>query len=200
MPNSKPVAKSKPPGSAKTRPESVGAFLLLVFLLATGCSADGGPGSPSPEKLPGTTDASPEATVPPEEPRDLLVEQISSGDPGQGPESPQVLLAPSATALSGAIDDAVPPDSGDGTYLAVYWGTKPTGGYSLAVESARLEGDRVTVRLALKEPPPDVILTQALTYPYAVAVVRDLDPLGKDFSFVDKDGQDLGWPIGRVGV
>jgi hypothetical protein len=76
---------------------------------------------------------------------------------------------------------------------------KPTGVYSLAVESARLEGDRVTVRLALQEPPPDAILTQALTYPYAVALVRDLAPRGKDFSFVDQNGQELDWPVYRVG-
>jgi hypothetical protein len=77
---------------------------------------------------------------------------------------------------------------------------KPTGGYSLAVESARLEGDRVTVRLALQEPPPDAILTQALTYPYAMAVIRDLDLLEKDSSFVDQEGQELGWPIRRAGL
>ena len=127
----------------------------------------------------------------PEESRNLPVEQISSGTPGQGPESPEALLAPSAADLSNATGTAVPPDSGDGTYLAVYWGMKPTGVYSLAVESARLEGDRVTVRLALQEPPPDAILTQALTYPYAVALVRDVDPRGKDFSFVDQNGQEL---------
>ena len=52
------------------------------------------------------------------------------------------------------------PDSGSGTYLAAYWGEKPTGGYSMSVRSARLEGSRVIVRLALKEPPRDAILTQ----------------------------------------
>ena len=68
------------------------------------------------------------------------------------------------------------PDSGRGAYLTCYWGEKTTGGYSLGVESARLEGDRVTVALALEEPPSDVILTQALTYPYAMALVPDIDP------------------------
>jgi len=89
-------------------------------------------------------------------------------------------------------------DSGEGTYLAAYWGEKPTGGYSLAVRSARLEGDRVKVRLALEEPPPDAFVTQALTYPYAVAVVWGLDPEGKDFLFVDQRGRRLDWPVRRV--
>jgi hypothetical protein len=152
--------------------------VALLLLLAAACSA----GNDSPS----------------EAPRDLRVERISSGAPGQGPEQPEVVLAPSAAALSEAIGANVP-DSGRGTYLAAYWGEKSTGGYSLAVESARLEGDRVTVRLALKEPPRDAIVTQALTYPYAVAVVRDLDPQGKDFSFTDQDGRELGWPVRLAG-
>jgi hypothetical protein len=151
------------------------AVLVTLLLLLAGCSA--APGS--------------------EEPRDLRVERISSDAPGQGPRHPQAVVAPSAAALSGEIGANVP-DSGSGTYLAVYWGEKPTGGYSMSVRSARLEGSRVTVRLALKEPPRDAILTQALTYPYAVAVIRELDPGGKDFSFVDENGRELGWPVRRV--
>jgi hypothetical protein len=151
------------------------AVLVTLLLLLAGCSA--APGS--------------------EEPRDLRVERISSDAPGQGPRHPQAVVAPSAAALSGEIGANVP-DSGSGTYLAVYWGEKPTGGYSMSVRSARLEGSRVTVRLALREPPRDAILTQALTYPYAVAVIRELDPGGKHFSFVDENGRALGWPVRRV--
>jgi hypothetical protein len=108
-----------------------------------------------------------------------------------------VILAPSASALSEELGASVPPDSGKGTYLISYWGEKPTGGYSLTVESARLRGNRVTVRLALREPPPDAILTQSLTYPYVVAVVHDVDPQ-RDFTFVDQQGRELGWPVRRV--
>jgi hypothetical protein len=153
----------------------LGAGLVMLLLLLAGCST--GDGS--------------------EEPRDLRVERISSDAPGQGPRQPRAVVATSAAALSGEVGANVP-DSGSGTYLAAYWGEKPTGGYSMSVRSARLEGDRVTVRLALKEPPRDAILTQALTYPYAVAVIRGLSPEGKDFSFVDENGRELGWPVRRV--
>jgi hypothetical protein len=146
------------------------AGLVTLLLLLAGCSA--GDGS-----------------------SELRVERISSDAPGQGPRQPRVVVAPSAAALSGAIGANVP-DSGSGTYLAAYWGEKPTGGYSMSVQSARLEGSKVTVRLALKEPPRDAIVTQALTYPYAVAVIRGLSPEGKDFSFVDDE--ELGWPVRRV--
>jgi PrcB C-terminal len=154
----------------------VRAGTIALLLLAAGCSVGNG-SEPS-------TDA----------PRDLRVARISSGAPGQGPERPRVILAPSAGALSRAVGANVP-DSGEGTYLAAYWGEKPTGGYSLAVESARLEGDRVTVQLLLKEPPPDALVTQALTYPYAVGVLRDLDPRGKQFYFADQRGRELGWSV-----
>ena len=146
------------------------AGLVTLLLLVAGCSA--GDGS-----------------------EELRVERISSDAPGQGPRQPRVVVTPSAAALSGAIGANVP-DSGSGTYLAAYWGEKPTGGYSMSVRSARLEGSRVTVRLTLKEPPRGAIVTQALTYPYAVAVIRGLSPEGKDFSFVDDE--ELGWPVRRV--
>jgi hypothetical protein len=164
--------------------------LMLLLLLVAGCSAGDG-SEPSAREPSETTEAS-------EEPRELRVESISSGEPGQGPRRPRVILAPSAPDLSGATGVDVP-GSGDGTYLIAYWGEKPTGGYSMAVKSARLEGSVVTVRLALKEPPQDAILTQALTYPYAVAVIRDLDLQGKEFSFVDEKGRELGWPVRRAG-
>lgn len=155
---------------------------MVLLLLVAGCSANG-------------SSETPEAS---EEPRDLRVEQLSSEEPGQGPRQPRAVVASSAAVLSGATGASVP-GSGDGTYLAAYWGQKPTGGYSMSVRSARLEGDKVTVRLALKEPPRDAILTQALTYPYAVAVIRGLSPEQKDFSFVDEEGRELGWPVRRVG-
>jgi PrcB C-terminal len=167
------------------------AVTIALLLLVAGCSVgnDSEPSSDNTSEK--TTDAS-------EEPRDLRVERISSGAPGQGPRQPRAVMASSATALSRAVGADVP-GSGSGAYLATYWGQKSTGGYSMAIESARLEGARVTVRLALKEPSRDAILTQALTYPYAVAVIRELDPRGKDFSFVDEEGRELGWSVRRVG-
>ncbi|HEX2182190.1 MAG TPA: protease complex subunit PrcB family protein [Rubrobacteraceae bacterium] len=161
--------------------------LVVLLLLVAGCSG----GEPSAEEPPEASGAS-------EEPRDLRVERISSDQTGQGTRRPRAVVAPSATALSEAIGANVP-DQGSGTYLAAYWGEKPTGGYSMSVRSARLEGDAVTVRLSLKEPQRGAILTQALTYPYAVAVIRELDPEGKDFSFVDEEGRELDWEVRSVG-
>lgn len=158
------------------------ASLVLLSLLLAACSAVGNSGGSS-EK--------------PAKPRDLRVEGISSGAPGGGPKGPRVVVAASASALSKEIGAEIP-NSGDGIYLISYWGEKPTGGYSLAIESARLEGNVVTVRLKLKDPPPDAMVTQALTYPYAAALVRDVSLRGNEFSFVDGDGRKLDWPVRRV--
>ena len=162
--------------------------IVLMLVLAVECAAGDGP-EPSDDDSNETTEA-PEA---------LRVVQISSEAPGQGPQGPRVILSPSAAGVERESGASVPSDAARGTYLAVYWGEKPTGGYSLAVRSARLVGDRVRVRLALEEPPPEAIVTQALTYPYAVAVVRGLDPTGKAFLFVDQRGRRLDWPLRRVG-
>jgi hypothetical protein len=162
--------------------------MVFLLLLVTGCSAGDGP-QPSGDYSNETTEA----------PETRRVVQISSEAPGQGPRGPRVILTPSAAGLERETGASVPSDAGRGAYLAAYWGEKPTGGYSLGVRSARLEGERVTVRLALEEPPPDAVVTQALTYPYAVAVVRGLDPTANAFLVVDQGGRRLDWPVRRVG-
>ena len=174
-----------------TRAGTILLLLLCAAGFAAGCTAASDAGDP-PEDPPETTAAPPEAS------RELRVEGVAAGAPGQGPAEPRVVVAPSAKALSGAIGGEVP-DRGEGAYLLAQWGRKPTGGYTLAVESASIEGERVTVRLALKGPPEDAILTQALTYPYALAVVRGLAARGEEFVFEDGSGRRLDWPVRRAG-
>ena len=159
-----------------------GSVLLLLLLAACSATDDAGPPNEGPE---------------PDRPRDLRVERLDAGAPGQGPQRPNVVLAPSAEALSREVGARIP-GSGEGTYLAAYWGERSTGGYAINVGGARVEGDRVTVRLLLKGPPSDAIVTTVLTYPFVFAVVRGLDARGKDFSFVDGDGRALDWPVRRA--
>lgn len=112
-------------------------------------------------------------------------------------EQRQVIVAPSADALSETTGIRVP-NAGEGTYLAAFWGEKPTGGYTMEVLSARTEGSRIVVRLALKKPPPDAMVSQALTYPYAAAILRNVDTGEKEFVFVTRSGQEIGWPVRNV--
>jgi hypothetical protein len=52
------------------------------------------------------------------------------------------------------------------TVAAVFAGTQPTGGISLAVSSLRQEKDGWHLRLELRKPGPDCMVTQALTQPW----------------------------------
>ena len=126
--------------------------------------------------------------------KDMNVEQLASQASGQGRKRPQVLLASSASALSQAVGVGVS-DAGEGTYLVAFWGEKPTGGYSVEITSVRSDGDRVGVQLSLKDPPPDAMVTQALTYPYVTAVVRNADLTDKEVVLKDQGGRELGWPV-----
>jgi hypothetical protein len=62
-------------------------------------------------------------------------------------------------------------DFGIHMIIAVFMGERSTGGYSVAItDIADLNGKRV-VTLKTQNPPPDAVLTQALTSPYHVVLV-----------------------------
>lgn len=158
----------------------------MLLILLSACSA-GGVSGPS-------DGGSPEKP----EPREVRIGRVAAGAPGEGPSRPGVVVAPSAEALSGELGAEIR-SRGAGTYLAVYRGEKPTGGYSVGISGARVEGKRVTVRLSLEDPPSGAMVTQSITYPYEISVLRDVSPEDKSFSLVDGEGEKLGWPVRRVG-
>lgn len=82
--------------------------------------------------------------------------------------------------------------------MAVAWGEKPTGGYTVDFGSASVDGVRVKVSVGLKQPPPDAMVAQALTYPYAVAFLPGVDAGEKEFVFVTQSGREIGWPVRNV--
>jgi hypothetical protein len=133
---------------------------------------------------------------------DLPVEQILT-DPGMGAQGPpfsRIFVASSPNALSNAMSDALSigvqvPDLGSATYLGACMGVRPSGGFTVAIESARLKGNQVTVYLVLHELGPGEIAFQAMTSPFALGVIRDLDPQEKTFSLEAK----LDWEVVHVG-
>lgn len=164
---------------------------LLTFLLlanfSAGCSA-------APErKAPGA--AGGETTARDTEAKEMVVERIAEGQ--SGPAERRVVVAGSAAGLAGVAGLEIP-DSGEGLYVSVHAGERPTGGYRVALSDAG-GGD---LRVTLREPGRGDIVTQALTQPYAVAVVRG--ERGKvpadELRFVDAEGEPLGWPVHRVGA
>lgn len=126
----------------------------------------------------------------------LAVEKLDSGDYSDL-QRRRFVVASSAADLSRVVGHKVP-SAGKGTYLAACWGEKPTGGYSVRVASASKTGSGVSVSMRLRSPAPGAVTTQALTNPYTVVVVKDLDLRGKSFAFFASDGRRLDWPLKRV--
>jgi hypothetical protein len=168
------------------------ALLAAAFALAS-CAGGGGGEAPQTQ-----TEATTEAT---EEERMLEVTQIDSGSLGQGGARPRAVVAASSESLSAAtgIQSLRGAEStaagGEEVYVAVLWGEKNTGGYAVGIDAASLEGDRVVIALDLQNPPEGAIVSQALTYPYAVAALGGLDPANKDFVLTDQSGRELEWPV-----
>jgi hypothetical protein len=58
-------------------------------------------------------------------------------------------------------------------YLLVTYGEKPTGGFEVEITGIDEEEDRLVVTAHFTEPGEDDIVTQALTYPYDLAMLDD---------------------------
>lgn len=59
----------------------------------------------------------------------------------------------------------------EGGYFLVAWGEKPTGGYRVAIEEVRQGPAGLEVKAVRRAPAPEEAVTQALSYPYALAFV-----------------------------
>jgi len=58
-------------------------------------------------------------------------------------------------------------------YMLVTYGEKPTGGYVVEITDIAEEEDKIVVTVHFTEPGEDDIVTQALTYPYDLAMMDD---------------------------
>ncbi len=69
--------------------------------------------------------------------------------------------------------ESLPGDLPDGAMaVGVFLGQRPTGGYTVAFESVSVVDGQVVARYLETTPPPDSIVSQGLTAPYAVRLVR----------------------------
>jgi hypothetical protein len=59
--------------------------------------------------------------------------------------------------------------------VVIYGGEQPTGGYSVKLKSLETKDGKLIVHWKLNSPPPDAIVTQALTYPELLILVDRFD-------------------------
>lgn len=60
-------------------------------------------------------------------------------------------------------------------YILVTYGEKPTGGYTVEITEIAKKGAELVVTVQFSEPGEGEMVTQALTYPYDLAVVKETD-------------------------
>jgi hypothetical protein len=114
-------------------------------------------------------------------PRTVQWEVLASGTQAVGVDRASYRLLRDETDLRTVWNQAygasltVPPvphvDFARETLLAVFLGTRPTGGYGIEVRGVTLEGGDLFVDVVVIEPDPGAIVTQALTSPWALVRV-----------------------------
>jgi hypothetical protein len=63
--------------------------------------------------------------------------------------------------------------------VAVFAGSKNTGGYSVTIDSVKIDGRTATIYVTIHKPGPGMMVTQAFTYPFAMKAVGKLPPTVK---------------------
>jgi hypothetical protein len=93
-------------------------------------------------------------------------------------EQPQTVLVESAADYERVWAETIgggerpPVDFEKESVVIVLAGLKRSGGYSVEVRGVSLEGRILVVDAVVKTPPPDAIVTMALTSPFAVIAVN----------------------------
>lgn len=94
------------------------------------------------------------------------------------PEAPQAIAVTSEADFARVWDQTVgrgaprpSVDFASESVVILLAGSKPSGGYSVEPRGARLDGNVLVVDAQIKSPPPDAIVTMALTSPWAAIAV-----------------------------
>lgn len=126
------------------RVEVVMALLLVLLLLVAGCAQEEVPSEPVNEQ-------EEEITLP-----DQLPDEIEAWI-----DDAKTTFAAQTYELEGVL------------YLLVTYGEKPTGGYDVEITDIETREDQIVATVEFTEPGEDEMVTQALTYPYDLAMLDD---------------------------
>lgn len=62
-------------------------------------------------------------------------------------------------------------------FIILNMGEKPTGGYSISIESVIETDKNIIIKVKENNPEPGAILTQSITYPYTVVKINSKKPI-----------------------
>lgn len=142
----------------------VAAALLGPAVALVGCSSDGQP-APAKKK--------PEAKLILAQPVEIV--DSTTGDSKALKNLVGVMLIKSKQQYDKLGDDTIAPgiDFEKHDLVIAALGEQPTGGYSITIDALQLEGDKLVVVGKASAPAADASTIQALTYPYAAAVIEN---------------------------
>jgi hypothetical protein len=161
------------------------ALLLLVAISMYACAQRTGD---VPEILP-ETDGREGLLLPP------VGETIPIVDvsPGRAPEPVRTWLEGCRQLSARPFTDTFEHEGH--TYIFVARGERPTGGYDVSIRGAiRTDEDTIEVRVTFTRPAPDMMVTQAITYPFDVAAIPHTGVAIRILS----DGNDRPVPLTRL--
>ncbi len=150
--------------------------LLVIALLTAACGSGGSSSTPTTPTSPSGSAASmgPSSGV-----LDVSLSRLTAVRAIQRTEA-TILIGFDAAAVAAMV--VAPPslDFATQALLCLHAGERPTGGWSLAIQSISLEGPAMRVLASEVEPPPGVGVTEGFTYPADCAVIdRTVLPIGQ---------------------
>ena len=93
--------------------------------------------------------------------------------PRQFPDTAGVVVINSADEWTKfAVDTPPPVDFRKHTVMVVFAGERPTGGWSVRVTGVDKRGSSCAVEYEVKGPPRGAMVTQVITHPYAVILLK----------------------------
>jgi hypothetical protein len=107
----------------------------------------------------------------------LLLLVVGCAEEGSDANSPGTIDVTVPAAIEAWVENSLTTFVGqsysyeDRLYILVTYGLKPTGGYAVEITDVEITDDRVIVRANFKAPGEDEMVTEALTYPYDLAVI-----------------------------
>jgi hypothetical protein len=117
---------------------------------------------------------------------------VDHGSTQQSANDDGVRLVVTTEPGSTGLGQLMPSPQSGRLYIAVFAGSKRTGGYAVQVERIERQGDRLQVQARFTEPAPGAITIQVLTSPAQVVSIERGQAAGvRDAALLDQRGTEI---------